>query len=272
MKNFLWVGVGALVVTLVSGIAYYFWQPAAPPPVAATPPHPVVQAQQQPAPAPTTPPKPVLESPPSAPTPLPPLDRSDGFMMDALATLLHSKTLLHLFDSEAIISHLVATIDNLPRRVVPANALPIQTPAGKFVVTGDEDHWAISEANAARYAPYMRLVKALDAQQLVALYVHGYPLFQKAYEGLGYPGQYFNDRVMVVLDDLLAAPEPAVPVPLTRTKVFYLYADPDLEQRSAGQRQLMRMGPANERRVKQWLREIKAALLTHLKMPPAPTP
>ena len=77
---------------------------------------------------------------------------------------------------------------------------------------------------------------------------------------------------MVVLDDLLAAPEPAVPVPLTRPKVFYLYADPDLEQRSAGQRQLMRMGPANERRVKQWLREIKAALLTHLKMPPAPTP
>jgi len=93
------------------------------------------------------------------------------------------------------------------------------------------------------------------------VYERLYPLFQQSYEDLGYPGKYFNDRLVEVIDHLLQAPEAAGPVPLVQPKVFYEYADADLESRSAGQKLLMRMGPANERLIKEKLRAFRAEIV-----------
>jgi hypothetical protein len=91
----------------------------------------------------------------------------------------------------------------------------------------------------------------------VAAYVHFYPLLQQAYRDLGYPDGYFNDRLVAVLDNLLAAPQPAEPVALAQPKVLYEFADAALESLPAGQKILVRMGPANEARVKAKLAEIR---------------
>ncbi|RPJ48250.1 MAG: DUF3014 domain-containing protein, partial [Betaproteobacteria bacterium] len=77
---------------------------------------------------------------------------------------------------------------------------------------------------------------------------------------LGYPKGHFNDRLVAVIDHLLEAPELKTPVALVRPKVLYLYADPELEARSAGQKMLMRMGAEHAGRVKTTLREIRAAI------------
>jgi hypothetical protein len=50
-------------------------------------------------------------------------------------------------------------------------------------------------------------------------------------------------------------------VQLTQPKVFYEYADAELENRSAGQKLLMRMGAANERAIKAKLREFRAEII-----------
>jgi hypothetical protein len=50
------------------------------------------------------------------------------------------------------------------------------------------------------------------------------------------------------------------PIDLTQPKVLYEFADPSLEQRSAGQKMLIRMGPVNESRVKAKLRDIRRSL------------
>src|SRR5204863_944604 len=105
-----------------------------------------------------------------------------------------------------------------------------------------------------------RVFEAVQTRALVYGYTRAYPLFQRAYEELGFPGLYFNDRLVQALDDLLAAPEPAAPPALVRPKVLYEFADPDLETRSAGQKTMVRMGADNERRVKAKLREIRAEL------------
>jgi ABC-type transport system substrate-binding protein len=68
----------------------------------------------------------------------------------------------------------------------------------------------------------------VDAQKLVATYVRYYPLFQKSFQDLGYPNGYFNDRLVQVIDHLLAAPDVPAPVALTQPKVLYQYADPAL--------------------------------------------
>jgi len=44
---------------------------------------------------------------------------------------------------------------------------------------------------------------------------------------------------------------------------MYLYADPKLEELSAGQRTLLRMGPENAAIVKARLRELRALVTVH---------
>jgi len=136
---------------------------------------------------------------------------------------------------------------------------------GAFQATAGE-RTTIDPKNYDRYRPYVRIAEAADAKTLVAVYVRLYPLFQKAYEELGFPGQYFNDRVVVAIDDLLAAPDVRSPE-LVQPKALYQFADPDLESRSAGQKTLIRMGPENAGRVKAKLRELRAELTRHAPPP-----
>jgi hypothetical protein len=110
----------------------------------------------------------------------------------------------------------------------------------------------------------VRIAELIDAQKLGDVYVRLYPLFQQAYEELGYPKKYFNDRLLAVLDHLLATPDLNEPVKLVQPNVFYVYADPDLEARSAGQKILMRMGSKNEAKIKAKLREIKQQVMLHM--------
>ena len=88
----------------------------------------------------------------------------------------------------------------------------------------------------------------------------GVVLFQESYENLGYPDKYFNDRLVEVIDHLLATPTPNGPVKLIQPRVFYEYADPALEQLSAGQKVLIRMGNANAAQLKKKMREFRALI------------
>lgn len=199
-------------------------------------------------------------TPQPAEKPLPALDASDSTMKNALGELLSEKTLIDLFQLQDFVRRIVATVDNLPREKVALQRMPVKRVGGKFLVTGRDDSLAVGADNAARYALYVRLAEATDAGKLVALYLHFYPLFQQAYLDLGYPKGYFNDRLIDVIDHLLAAPEVQAPVRLVQPKVFYLFADSDLEARSAGQKILMRVGGENAAKIKAKLREIRDEL------------
>jgi hypothetical protein len=85
-------------------------------------------------------------------------------------------------------------------------------------------------------------------------------LFQQAYRELGYPKGYFNDRVVEVIDSLLATPEIQEPVKLDRPKVYYQFNDAGLEALPAGQKILIRIGAENAAKVKAKLREVRGAL------------
>jgi hypothetical protein len=171
---------------------------------------------------------------------------------------------MKMFRVEQIIRKIVATIDNLPGQRLSVRITPLEQARGMFIVNGTEGNLSISQENAARYSSYLSLTEATDAKKLVALYIRLYPLFQQSYEELGYPGRYFNDRLIVVIEHLLATPDIIEPVRLIQPKVFYLYAEPDLEARSIGQKTLMRIGSHNEAIIKNKLKEIKQELLLHM--------
>ncbi len=196
--------------------------------------------------------------------PLPALRHSDGAMQNALDGLLGKQRVAHLLVPRSIIRRVVVSIDNLPRRQVPPRDKPVQPLKGPFEVTRRHGNLYLSPSNYARYDPYVRLLDSVNANALVNVYVHFYPLFQQAYQNLGYPDGYFNDRLIYVIDNLLATPKVSYPVQLVQPNVMYQYADPDLERLSAGQKILIRMGPRNAARVKRQLRAIRKALLAHV--------
>lgn len=107
-------------------------------------------------------------------------------------------------------------------------------------------------------------MQSADPKQVVAAYVRLYPLFQQAYRELGYPAGYFNDRLVEVIDHLLAAPEVSGPIRLVQPRVLYQFEDPKLEALSAGEKLLIRMGSENAAKVKGTLRAIRQALTGQL--------
>lgn len=252
------------VLVIAGGVAaYLFWQQIRPVPV----PEPAQQKALSATPLTAAPAvRNEIEAPPSLPAqpPLPALADSDKLIIDALAGLVGNKSLMYIFHTDRFIRNFVATIDNLPGRRAPMNVMPVDPAPGKFAVAGAPGNLTISPDNASRYTVYVRIATAVDTKKLVGLYIRLYPLFQQAYEELGYPGKYFNDRLIVALDDLLAAPIAVEPVKLVQPNVYYLYADPDLERRSIGQRILMRLGSKNEDLVKTKLRDIEQELMRHV--------
>ena len=266
--------ISALIALIVGG--YFGWQytqrapapaetmPALAPaqPIAAPPP--LAQAPAAP-PAIEHP----VEPPASDSVALPALGDSDALVSEGLSSLLSRQNLLSFLQPDGFVRRMVATVDNLPRSHAPANRWPvIPTPQRFLTQPGSDGRETIAANNSQRYQPLVKMIEAVDTAQAVALYRRLYPLFQQAYQELGFPDRYFNDRLVQVLDHLIATPLPAQPlavklvevkgtVPSLRPWVRYEYADPTLEAMSAGQKMLMRTGPDNQARLQIKLKEIR---------------
>jgi hypothetical protein len=248
----------ALAVAIAAFGGWFYWHrhsASAPPAPAAT----VPAAAPVPAAAQVAIEHPV---PPAvdASTPLPELNDSDAALHDALAGAAGGSVIAPFLVPESIIRHIVVTVDNLPRQKVAVEKRPIVATAGTFAVDGDELHGTLDVQNFQRYRPLVEVLQHADLQRLAAVYLRFYPLFQKAYQDLGYPNGYFNDRLVQVIDVLLATPQVAGPIALERPNVMYAFADPGLEARPAGQKLLIRMGPDNAAAVKAKLMELRAIL------------
>jgi len=249
------IGVAAAVVLIAAGTWYYLQNRHAQVPHVAAPlpppPAPVEPAIEHPVPA-------GQES--AASGPLPTLADSDAPLSEALVRIAGASAVKDYLLPESIIRHLVVTIDNLPRQKVAVQKRPIGPTNGSFVAAGDELHATLDAQNYVRYQPMVAVVGKLDVQQLTAVYFRFFPLFQQAYQDLGYPNGYFNDRLVQVIDNLLATPQPTGPIALARPNVMYTFADPALESRSAGQKLLIRMGPENAATIKSKLKELRTAI------------
>lgn len=199
--------------------------------------------------------------PEAGPAVPPDVDGSDAVVAQALQELLSSPVLQDLFVTEGFVRRLVVIVDNLPREQVPVRRSPLRAVPGVFEVERSDDGRITAAPNAARYAPYVRLAENIDTGRFVAAYVRYYPLFQQAYEDLGYPGRYFNDRLIAAIDNLLATPHVEGPIALVQPKVLYKFADPELEKLSAGQKMMLRMGEPNAARVRAKLQELRLRLV-----------
>lgn len=269
----------AAVVLALGGGGYFWWRSThpepAPAPAAPTPPPPVNPVAPTPVPAP-----PVAEAPIQHPVEparepkgkaLPPLDESDAHVRDLLMGLMGKRTPFFVsFDGFA--RRFVTTVDNLAKEQASPQMWPVIPTSGQFDAEVTTAGTVITAGNATRYTPFVRFAEVIDTRKAVGIYRRLYPLFQQAYEDLGVPGgKYFNDRVVAVIDNLLATPELSGPIKVKlvdtkgspgaqRANRLFQFEDPKHEARSAGQKILLRMGRDNAAKLKAKLREARALL------------
>lgn len=262
MKNTMW---SVVVLVMLGGIAaaVYYWQlhelPPAPPTRSEAPPAPEAKAE----PAIRHP----VQAAPSSGKPLPSPGERDAAMQDALAGLFTQKSVEEFFELKEIIRRFIVTVDNLPRKRVPMQYRLFKPVLGKYLATGEGENFLASPDNYRRYSSYVWMTEAIDIRKLVATYVRFYPLFQQEYQNLGYPKGYFNDRLVEAIDDLLAAPDIPGRIKLVRPNVLYQFADPDLEDLSAGQKIMIRLGSENAARIKARLRDVRHELTGQVPKP-----
>jgi hypothetical protein len=266
MRKEPWLVVAVVVFVLAGGAAFWWWQQQQPPPAA-------VPAEALPS-RPVAPSPPVADTKPAIRHPIEAPAEAGGppDPKTALVDLFGLPTVLSTFILDDFPRRFAATVDNLGRSSAPSGIWPVHRSPGQMLVDPAGGDAVIGTDNARRYTPFVLTVEAVDAAQAVAAYRRLYPMFQRAYEEIGYPGRHFNDRVVEVIDLLLATPATAAPpkvhlpvingpVQPKRPWLLYQFDDPALESLAAGQKILLRMGPENERRMKSKLLEIRRLLV-----------
>lgn len=185
---------------------------------------------------------------------LPGLDNSDAEVKAGLLGLRWKAGLASLFVAEDMIRRFVVNVDNIAQGTLPKSQPLFQPMTVKFAtLPSDTGGVQLDPANFERYEPYLQLLESVSVTEVKRLFEYYYPLMQQAYSELGYPDAQFRVRLQEAIKVLLAAPEIAPPMELARPNVYYTYADAETEALPLAQRQMIRLGPDNQKRLKRVL-------------------
>jgi hypothetical protein len=240
-----------LLLLLLGGGAWYFLAYRQPPPPPVT------------APPPASLPAPPAEAPEeSAPAfEVPPLDASDQVLRGLVTQLSSHPELIRWLATEDLARRFVAAVVNVGEGQIPRAHLPFLAPKEKFAALLDERGTVrLDSEGFQRYRLAVDVFTSLDTEGSAELLRQLRPLFQQAYEELGYPGRSFDDALRAAATRILTTPVVEGPVDLAPQVLGYEFADPALEARPPVQKLLIRTGPENTRRVQAKVRELWEAL------------
>lgn len=190
--------------------------------------------------------------------PLPTLNESDDVVIARMDEVL-SDQVMSLMVTDDLIRRGVVYVDNIAKGKVALSHAPVERPKESFKVI-EGDILTIDPNSYERYTPYVKLFTSLSAAQVIRMYDEYKPLINEAYAEIGYEGDAFTGTLEEAIDVLLDTPEPKGEMPLIRNSVTYQYAYSEWESLPDAQKQLLRMGPENMKKVKAALRNIKAEL------------
>ena len=253
--------IGAIILAIA--LAVVFW-PSEPEPIIVVPVpavieptvEPVIEAQPT-----ILIPETVVEQPQPDIIPEPqPLDISDGTVKTKLLSLSDYDEFARLLINEALLERFVITTNTLAEENIADNNRVLVQPEQPFRTYRQADKEWIDPASYKRYAPYVDILESLETASLLQLYQEYKPAIENIFSEIGNPSDSFDQKLEEAIDVLLDTPEVPFPVEVFTDSVMYKFADRQLESLSAPQKQLLRTGPENMRRIKAKLREIKETL------------
>ena len=196
---------------------------------------------------------------------LPLLDDSDQLIRDGVVSLTRNETINFWLSPVELIRKFVVFVDNIAKGKISRGVVEVIAPESPFSVTTIAGKtFLLDPLSYGRYDEFIEVISSIDARRAAEFYELLQPLFQEAYEELGYPEHNFNSVVFRAIGQLLEAPIIEEPILLTRPVVMYEFLDPSLEALSASQKQMIRLGPKNTKALQLKLSEIALELRSTL--------
>lgn len=218
------------------------------------PPEPVVVAAPEPA-------ERVIAVPSVTAQPTPSLNNSDGYARKELQEAFEPSAIDQWLPQSDLVRRFVIFVDSISGgNLIPEQLRHIPI-TGKFTaIETRPGHYRLDPESYHRYDALTDFFVALDSKEIARLYRENRSLINVAYRELGNPQTNFDQTFQQAIDQVLVTPELEGDIKLIRPSVAYRYEDKQLEQLSKVQKQLIRMGPENSRKIKVKLTEIQSTL------------
>lgn len=242
--------VGAGILLLLVGVWYFFGRGDAPP-------EPPAVAAEQPAvePLPGTG---EMEQPPVVD--LPSLAESDDWMRAVVGQLSSHPALAEWLMSDELLQRFTAAVDNVAEGNTPRRQVDFMAPDESFEATEAGGRVMLDPASYARFDRMIGVAESFDTRGTAELYRSLEPLLDEAYAELGYPDRTFEQTLTRAVNRLLSTPVVDGEVDLVAKVSSYEYADPRLEALTDAQKQFLRLGPDNLRRLQTKVRQLALAV------------
>ena len=232
-----------------------------------TPPRAAVEPAVTPA-ATTTAPPAALGSQAEA-VQVPPLDASDDVVRDLIRRLSAHPIVAAWLAGDGLLRHVAAGIENVAAGQAPTVHVQALRPTAPFRVTTQGGRTVIDPRSYARYDGIAEALDTIDPEAAARLYSTLKPRLGDAVAELGEAPASLDASLERAIVAVLQTPAVSDPIVLTPKGIGYGFADERLEALPAAQKQLLRMGPTNARRIQASLRRIALALgIPATRLPP----
>jgi hypothetical protein len=193
--------------------------------------------------------------------PLPALEQSDPRARELVLLTSSDPELQKWAATEGLVRRFTAATSNIAEGESPRAVLSFLAPQGAFQTVERNGHLFIAPESFTRYDSVARVLTSLDTQATAQTYQALKPLFDQAFGEISRPGQHFDETLARAIQRLLDTPVPEGDIEVVDMPgVNYAYAAPELEQLSAAQKHLLRLGPTHAHAVQAKLKELQKAL------------
>jgi len=197
----------------------------------------------------------------SKPPPLPKLDNSDDFIRERLLLINNKPEFAKWVKADDLLRRTASYVDGLSNGVVLSKIFPLTAPEGLFATHSSDGTVWLNAGNYERYGRTINTITNLPMDSMGKLFHFIRPLLENAFSEMGYNPRQMDGIILHAIDVILATPIVVEPIKLTRDSVVYKFADPALESLLPLQKQLLRTGPENTKRIQQQATALREALL-----------
>jgi hypothetical protein len=248
------IGLVVAVGAVAGGALFWQRSHAKPPQETAAPPVPPPAAQATPAlPAPLVIPAPAAVD----------LEHSDGVFRDKAKALSNLPKLAEWLRTDDLVRRLTASVDCIADGTSPRESLSFMAPKKKFTANKVKGQAYLDPRSYSRYDMVADVVGSIDAQAAAAFVKTLDPYLQLAAREMGTPPRDFQATLVKAIKGLLQTPVVERKIALQEKVVSYaILPMPDLklEDLTAAQKHLLRMGPKNTTKIQSKLRDLALAL------------
>jgi hypothetical protein len=191
---------------------------------------------------------------------VPPLDQTDALVRRLVTAVSDTSIAKAWLSGSGLLRNFVAAAVNLEEGATPVKLIERLRPSGAFRVIDLGGRQVVDPRSYERYDAAADTIVALDPSRVARVYATFKPRIEEAYRDLGFGGRSFDRALETVIVLLVRTPIPDDEPRVRRQGVRYVYVDESFENLTSAQKQYLRMGSRNVRRIDAWLRQLADAL------------